>query len=157
MPRSMTQTRLDLPIAGLDVVDDVLDGLQILGVARPGAMGQGKAFATEHQGEDDLLAIAAMVARIATLGQVVFLGQALEVGAGQIVEEQVVIELEEGAEVFLQIVFDLVLGLEQLVEGAIEAVLGDGGVGDAEQVFQSGGLHTNVRPGRTRCTAGTGG
>ena len=92
--------------AGLDVGDDVLDGLQVLGVAGPGAMGQGKALARDHQGDDDLLAIAAMVAGIAAPGQLVVLGQAFEVGAGQVVQQQVVIELEEGAEAFLQVVFD---------------------------------------------------
>src|SRR5271154_6082506 len=124
--------------AGLDVVDDGLDGLQVLGVAGPGAMGQGKTLAAEDQGEHDLLAIAAMVAGIAALGHVVVLGQAFEIGAGQVVEQQIVIELEESAELLLQVGFDVVLSLEELVERVIQTILGDGGVGHAEQVFQSG-------------------
>ena len=140
MPRSMTQTRW-ICRSGPRCRDDVLDGLQVLGVAGPGAMGQRKALAGEDQSQDDLLAIAAMVAGIAAAGQVVVLGQAFEVGAGQVVEQQIVIELEEGAEPFLQVGFDLVLSLEELVEGAIQTILGDGGVGHAEQVFQSGGAY----------------
>ena len=80
-----------------------------------------------------------MVAGVATPGQFVFLGQTFEVCAGQIVEQQIVVELKERAQSFLDSGFDRVLGLEELVERAIEPVLGDGGVGHAEQILQSRG------------------
>ena len=94
----MTQTRWLLPKRVSMALTMRLDGLQILRVARPGVVGQRKALARHHQGDDDLLAIAAMIAGIAAAGQVVLLGQALEVGAGQVVQQQVVVELEERAE-----------------------------------------------------------
>ena len=122
----------------LNVADDPLDGLQILGVAGPGAMGQGKAFATEDQGEHDLLAIAAMIAGIAALSEFVFLGQAFEVGAGQVVQQQVVVELKERAEPLLQVVFDLLLGLKESVQGVIEPILRDDSVGYTEQIVEGG-------------------
>jgi hypothetical protein len=87
-----------------------------------------------------LLAIAAVITRIAALRQVVFVGQALEVGAGQIVKQEVVIELEERAESFFDVVFDGALGAEELIECALEAILGDSFVRDAEEIVESGGL-----------------
>ena len=44
------------------VFDDVLDGGEIAGVAGEGLMGQGKAVACDDESDDDLLAIAAMIA-----------------------------------------------------------------------------------------------
>ena len=90
-----------------------LDGLQVLRVARERQVGQGETVAGHDQGQDDLLAIAAVIAGITAAGQVVLLGQALEVGAGQVVEQQVVVELEQRAELVLQVVLDRLLGLQQ--------------------------------------------
>ena len=114
-------------------------------------MGQGKAVSGHDQGQDDLLAVAAVIPGIAPAGQVVLLGQALEVGAGQVIEQQVVVELEQRAELVLQVVLDRLLSGQQAIQGAVQAVLGHGAVGDAEQVFQAGGGDTSARPGRTRC------
>ena len=111
MPRSMTQTRWLLPKRVSMAVTICLTVCQVAGVAGQGVMGQGKALAGDDQGDDDLLAIAAMIARVAALGQVVVLGQALEVAAGQIVQQQIVVELKERAEALLQVVLDGVLGL----------------------------------------------
>ena len=121
-----------------DVGDDRLDGLQILLVAGEGFVRQRKAFARHHQGQHDLLAIAALVARVAASGHFVGLHQALEVTAGEIVEQEFVIELEQLTEMLFQIVLDAELTSDQAVESAIETILGDDGVGDAEQIFESG-------------------
>ena len=47
-----------------------------------------------------------MIAGVAAPGQVVLLGQALEVAAGQVVQEQIVFELKETLEALLEIVLD---------------------------------------------------
>ena len=130
---------LALAKARLDGVDDLLDGGEVTGVAGEGLMGQGKAVAGDDEGDDNLLAIAAMVAGVAAPGEFVFLGKAFEVTAGQVVEQQVVIELKERAEALLEIVLDGDLSFEQAVERAIEAVLGDGFVGNAQEIVERGG------------------
>jgi hypothetical protein len=47
-----------------------------------------------------------VIAGIAAAGQVVLLGQTLEVGAGEVVEQEVVIELEQRPKPILQVVLD---------------------------------------------------
>src|SRR5579859_4333909 len=122
-----------------DGVDDALDGLHIARVAGPGVVSQREAFARHHQGDHDLLAVAAMVARVAVAGQVVVLGQALEVAAGQVVQQQIVLDLEENTEAFLEVILDLLLAAEQLRQRAVQAILGDGAVRDTEEFFESCG------------------
>src|SRR5262249_12490198 len=68
-------------------------------------------------------------------------------GAGQVVEQQLIVELEQGPELLLQIVLDRLLGLQQLVQRAIQAVLGHGSIGDTQQVFQGRGLVPALRQG----------
>ena len=138
---------LRFPEPRLDRRDDGLDGLEILRVARQRQVGQGETVAGHDQGQHDLFAIAAVIAGITAAGQVVLLGQALEVGAGQVVEQQVVVELEQGPELVLQVVLDRLLGLQQAVQGPVQAVLGHGAVGDAEQVFQARGAIPVLRQG----------
>ncbi len=123
---------------GLDRRDDGLDGLKVLGVARQRQVSQGETVTGHDQRQHDLWAITAVIAGITAAGQVVLLGQALEVGAGQVVEQQVKVELEQLAESGLQVVFDRLLGLEQPVQRPVQAVLGHGAIGDAEQVLQGG-------------------
>src|SRR4029077_20051418 len=67
------------------------------------------------------------------------LGQALEVRAGQVVEQQVVVELEQSAEPVLEIVLDRHVGSQQTIQGSVQPVLGHSAVGHAKQVFQSRG------------------
>ena len=138
---------LRFPEPRLDRLDDGLDGLEILRVARQCQVGQGETVAGHDQRQHDLFAIAAVIAGITAAGQVVLLGQALEVGAGQVVEQQVVVELEQFPELVLQVVLDRLLGFEQPVQGAVQAVLGHGAVRDAEQVFQGRGLIPVLRQG----------
>ena len=124
----MTQTRPDLPKRVSMSATMFLTVCRSWVFAGPGAMGQGEALAGQHQGNHDLFAVATMVTRVATLGQLVVVGQSLEIGTGQIVEQQIVIELKEGTEPFFDRVFDGILCLEELIERAIETVLGDGGI-----------------------------
>jgi hypothetical protein len=101
-------------------------------------MSQRETFACNDEGDDDLLAIAAVVARVAALGEIVVFSEAFEIAAGEIVQEKIVVELKERAEALLQIVLDADLGLESQIEGAIKAVFSDGFIGDAEQIVEGG-------------------
>src|ERR1019366_3223545 len=101
-------------------------------------MSDGEALARDDEGDDDLLAVAAMIARVAALGEFVFLGEAFEVATGKIVQNKIVFKLEEVAEALLQIVLDGDLGFEQTIERAIEPILGDGLIGHAEQIVERG-------------------
>ena len=106
MPRSMTQIRRDLPNCVSISDDNGLDGLQVSGVAGERAVGQREAVAGHNQRDDDLLAIAAVIAGIASVREFVLFSQPLEVRAGKVVEYQAVIELEQGTQPFFQIAFD---------------------------------------------------
>ena len=130
---------LGLAKTSFDGRDDGFHGLQILRVARQGVVGQREAVARDDQRDDHLLAIAAVIARVAAPGQVVLFGQSLEVTAGQVVEQQVVIDAEQALVLLLQIVFDGLLDLAQSVQRAVQAIFGDGAVGNAEQIFQARG------------------
>src|SRR5207244_832619 len=115
--------------AGFDGVDDELDGGEVARVAGERLMRQRETITRDDEGDDDLLAVAAMIARVAALGEFIVLGEALEVAAGEIVQEKIVFELKERAEVLLEIVLDGNLRFEQLIERAIEAILGDRFIG----------------------------
>src|SRR6202035_3003426 len=82
---------------------------------------------------------AAMVAGITALGEVVLFGEAFEVGAGNIVEQQIVAELKERSELVFDIVLDGNLPLEQARERAIETVLRDERIGHTQEFLQGGG------------------
>jgi polyhydroxyalkanoate synthase len=130
---------LRFPEPGFDRRDDGLDGLQVLGIPCQGPVGQREAVARHDQREDDLLTIAAVIPGIAATGQVVLLGQALEVGAGEVVEQQVVIELEQRPQLILQVVLDGFLRSQQAIQRSVQAILGHSAIRHAEQVFQSRG------------------
>src|SRR5512135_2559184 len=123
----------------LDLSDDGRDGLQVLSIARQGPMRQGKAIAGHYEGQNDLLAVATMVSRVSPAGQIVLASQALDVGAGQVVEQEVVIELEEGPQPVFEVLLDRRLSGQQAIQRAIEPVLGHGAVGNTEQLLQPGG------------------
>jgi len=74
---------------------DGFHGLHIARVAGQRVMSQREAFARHDQSQDDLFAVPTMVARIAALGQRVFLRQALEVTAGEIIQQHVIVQLEQ--------------------------------------------------------------
>ena len=89
-------------------------------VAGPDMMGDRPA-GDHHHADDHLDVLRLAVAAVAVLGEVARPG-ALEVGTGDVVEDQVGLEAEEVAEAVIQRHFDAVLGLEELVEGAIPGV-----------------------------------
>src|SRR5262249_34910634 len=76
--------------------------------------------------------------RVAALGLRVGGGLALEVGAGNVVEQQVVLQAEQAPQPPLQVQFQHRLVRQQPVQGAVEPVVVDLVVGDAQQVAQGG-------------------
>lgn len=112
-----------------------LDRLQVLRVARQSTVHQWKAVSGYHQGQDNLLAVTAMISRITSARQVILLCQALEVGAGQVVEQKVVIKLEQRAESSFQILFDQILGRQQTIQCSVEMIPGHATVRDAEKIL----------------------
>jgi len=81
-------------------------------------MRQGKAIAGDHEGQDDRLAVPAMVPPVAPAGQIV------------------VIELEESPQPVLQVLLDRRRSGPQAIQRAVEPILGDGAVGNTEQLLQ---------------------
>ena len=96
-------------------------------------------FPTDHQSHHDLLAIGAFIARIAAFGLGISLGLALEIGAGQIVEVDRGIELEQMPLPFDQVRLDGgAVGMEP-IEVAVEGIVDQGGEIHAQDVSQRGG------------------
>jgi hypothetical protein len=148
----MTQTRCDVPNRAPIVVTTV-STVRRSGVLPAGVRwAVGEALTRHDQRQHDRPAIAAVIAGIAAACQVVLLGQALEVGTGQVVEQQVVVEPEQGAELVLEVVLDRSPGLQQSIQGPVQAVFGHGAIGDTEEVFQGRGAIPVLR--RCRFTAG---
>ena len=83
--------------AGLDFLQEAAQGGFVGGVAGHDFVGEREAFGGDDQGDDDLRAVGTLVARVAELAFVA--GRegriAFEVGAGEIVEEDVEFDSEE--------------------------------------------------------------
>src|SRR5208337_5686624 len=88
------------------------------------------------QADADLLAVRTMIPRVATLRQRIALGEAFEVRTGHVVEQQIVFEREQRAELVLQMGLQPGLVCEQAIEPAIATVVIDLGFRDAEQVVE---------------------
>ena len=97
-----------------------------------------EAVARDDQADADLLAIAAMIARVASLGERIALGHSLEIRTRNIVEQKIVVEIEERTEPLLQMCFELGLVGQQMVERPVAAVVVDLLLGHAEQVVERG-------------------
>ena len=102
------------------IPDDLLDCGMVDAVAGPDVMGDRPA-GDHHHADDHLDVVRLAVAAVAVLGEVGRPGP-LEVGAGDVVEDQVGLEAEEVAEAVIQRHLDSVLGPEELVEGAVPGV-----------------------------------
>ncbi len=121
----MTPDALGRTELRFNLAHDGLNGLQVLGVASERAVCQREAVFGYDQGHDNLLAVATVIARVSSLGQLVFGRQSLEVGTREVVEYQAVIESKQRAQLFLEIALDRLLSSEQLIEGSIQTILGD--------------------------------
>jgi hypothetical protein len=72
----------------------LLQGRHISSVALEDFVGERKPFRGDNQRDDDLLAVGPVIARVAALGLLDFLGLAFKVGARQIVKQHI----DSGAE-----------------------------------------------------------
>ena len=79
-----------------------------------------------------------MIAGVSSLSQLVFGCQPFEVRTREVVEHQAVIESKQRAQLFLQIALDRLLSSEKLIEGSIQAILGDRAVGNTQEVLEAG-------------------
>jgi hypothetical protein len=82
-------------MAGLHGVDDGLHGLGVVGVAGEHLVAQREAVEGHHQGDADLLAVGPVIAAVAALGQRVGRRLALEVGAGHVVQQHLVVDRKQ--------------------------------------------------------------
>ena len=80
----------------------------------------GEAVAVEDQAHHYLLAVGALVARVAALGLRIALGPTLEVGRGEIIKQQGVVEIKQGPFARGQCRFDLLAPGMELVEIAVK-------------------------------------
>jgi hypothetical protein len=92
---------------------------------------------TAHDQPDaDLLAVGAVVARVTTLRLIVAFALAFKIGAGHVVQQQVVLQIEQLAEAVLEVFFQTGLVRQQRVQGAVELVVVDLAGRHAQQVAQ---------------------
>ena len=110
----------------------------VLGVAGKDLMGDREAVAIDDEADHHLLAVRAVVARIAALGFAVGGGVALEIGRGQVVEVDRAVEVEQAALALDQRGLDGGAMRVELVEDAVERVLGQGIEVGAEDIGQGG-------------------
>ena len=81
-------------VFALHGLEHLLKGRHISPVAREDFVGERKTFRGDNQRDNDLLAVRPVIARVAALGFVDFLGLPFKVGARQIVKQHI----ESGAE-----------------------------------------------------------
>jgi len=110
----------------------------VLGIASEHLMGDREAVAVDDEADHHLLAVRAVVARVAASGFAIGRGLAFEVGRGQVVEVECAVEIEQVALALDQRGLDGgAVGVE-LVEHAIERVLGQLIKVGAEDIGQGG-------------------
>ncbi len=125
-------------IARLHRLDDLLHGRHIRAITGEDLIPYRHPLARDHQRQADLLAVGPVIAAVAPLRQRVALRQALEVDAGHVIEEQVVVEREQLAEAGHEMLLELPLVGQQAIESPIQPVVVDQRGGQREQVFQRG-------------------
>src|SRR5208282_983811 len=106
-------------------------------VASERAVCQWEAVFGHDQGHDNLLAVATVIAGVSSLSQLVFGFQPFEVSTREVVEHQAVIESKQRAQLLLEIALDRRLSSEKLIEGSIEAILGDCAIGNTQKVLEA--------------------
>lgn len=107
----------------------------IQAVAGKDFIGEREAFGRDDQGEHELFAIGPVIAGVAAVGFGHGVGVALEISAGQIVEQQVEGRAEEILPLLGEGLFEGGLVGEQPVQTAIEPVLvGHAGIGVEQHV-----------------------
>ena len=125
MPRSITQTRRALPYCCSILREEHPQRRAVRGVAGQHLVGQRQAVRRDHQRDHHLRAVRPLVAAVAVAALVALRhvrGVDLEVGAGQIVEQHVEVDVEQVAPALHQMREQRVLVLQQQVMAGIELV-----------------------------------
>src|SRR5262249_3940888 len=125
-------------VAGLHARHDLLDGGAVGAVAGEALVAQGVAIAGHDQADEHLLAILAVVAGVAAARLRVGGRLALEVGAGDVVQQQVVLQGEQPAQPLPQMDLQGALAGQEPVQRPVQAVAVGRVVGDAQRVAQGG-------------------
>ena len=123
IPRSNAQIALRLAVAGFHRLDDFLQSGRVVPISGEHFVAQRQAAARHHQADADLFAVGAMIARVTAFGQGIRVGLALEVRAGHVVQQQVVLDGEQLAEPLLEKRFQRRLVRQQLVQPAVQAIV----------------------------------
>ena len=129
-----------LPVARLHHPDDLLQRRHVRAVAGKDLVAQGHATAAHHQRDIHLLAVRPVVSRVTALRQRIRRRFSFEVGAGDVVQQQVVVEFEQLAQPFLQVLLECLLVGQQLIERSVQSVFVDFLRGHAQQLRQRTGL-----------------
>lgn len=126
---------LGFAILGFDFFEEVGEGGVVGGIAGEHFVGDGEAVRGDDEGDDDLDAVAALVATVSKAADVfgVLWRVTLEVGAGEIIEEDFEFGLKEGAPAFSEVVEEGGFVREDFVVALVEAVdFSEGKVGAQE-------------------------
>src|SRR6516225_9067399 len=110
---------------GLHGRDNRLQRPRIMGITGKHLVAEGKAVKGDDKRDQDLLAVGAMVTRVAPLRLRVGFRLAFEIGAGHIVEQHLVLDGEQLAAALRQMRFQRGLVGEEMIKPAIEPILGD--------------------------------
>jgi len=97
---------------------------------------QRKAIEGHDKGDAHLFAIGTVIAGIAALCLLVGLRLALEIGAGDIVEQHFVLDREQVAAALRQMRLELALVCQQMIEAAIKPILVDLLIAQLQQIAQ---------------------
>jgi hypothetical protein len=134
MPRSITALRL--AVLRLDLVQGRAQRRLVGSVAGQHLIGQRKAVRGHHQGDDHLHAVAPLVAAVAVpaLVGVILRRRRLEVGAGQVVQQNFELGPEQILPALPKMTEQRRLVRQQLVQAAVERVLADQRIVRTEQI-----------------------
>src|SRR6516165_10415686 len=126
------------PVAILHPRHDLLDRGAVVTIAGEHLITQRVTIASDDQADQHLLAVASVVARVAASCLGVGGRFTLEVGAGDIVEQQVIVQTKQASQPALKMHLQSPLAGQQPVEGAVQAVVIDFVVADTQQVAKGG-------------------
>ena len=133
---------LGLAVLFFDVGEEVAQGLVVDGVSWQDFGGERIALCCQDERDDDLHAVAALVAAVAEAALVAFgeVGSAFEISAREIVEEDFVVGIEEVAPFAGEVGAEGFFVREEPVVAAGEGVFGGEGEVALEQIGECGAL-----------------
>lgn len=105
-----------------DLLEKIPQGRVIRPVAGQYLIGKGEAFGRDHQRNDHLYAVAAFVTAVSETALALIRGVALEVGAGQVVQQDIERSVEQVAPAANQVIKQRLLVFQQSVMTGVEPV-----------------------------------